>query len=308
MPITAQSIIRRVVDEAQDNTSVRWPLNELVRYLNDGQREVLVYRPDAMVLNAALVLATGSKQALPANGSKLIEVVRNTGGTKRPVRLVNREILDAQLPGWHALTGVTEILHYTYDPRDPRTFYVYPPATNAASLDIVYAALPTDIVEPASGASLPTSVNADGIGVGTASIGTTVMTVTAMTSGAFGIGQVLTGTGVAAGTTITALGTGIGGVGTYTVSASQTVGSTTITGSPNVVTGNIGVNDIYGNVLQDYVLYRAYMKDSEYAGNAQRAGVHYGAFANALGIEIKATLAVAPRPTGNPNARTAQSA
>ena len=52
------------------------------------------------------------------------------------------------------------------------------------------------------------------------------------------------------------------------------------------------------------MLYRAYTKDSEYAGNAARAQAHYAAFANALGIEIKATVAVGPNPVGNPN-RTA---
>ena len=49
------------------------------------------------------------------------------------------------------------------------------------------------------------------------------------------------------------------------------------------------------------MLYRAYTKDSEYAGNAARAQAHYGAFANALGVEVKATLAVGPNPVGNPN-------
>jgi hypothetical protein len=67
------------------------------------------------------------------------------------------------------------------------------------------------------------------------------------------------------------------------------------------VSGNISLPDIYGNALGDYVLYRAYTKDSEYAGNAQRAVAHYTAFANALGIEIKGTLAVAPVTVANPN-------
>jgi hypothetical protein len=67
------------------------------------------------------------------------------------------------------------------------------------------------------------------------------------------------------------------------------------------VTGNLSVPDIYSNVVQDYILYRAYSKDSEYAGNAQRAQAHYGAFANALGIEIQATVQVAPNPVSNPN-------
>lgn len=229
MTISAQSIIRRVVETLQDNTSIRWPVNELVRYLNDGQREVVLHRPDAMRTNVALPLVAGSRQSLPPNGTKLIEVVRNTAGSKRAVRQVNREILDAQSPGWHNLTGVDEVLHFTYDPRDPTTFYVYPPAAAAgASVDVVYAAMPTDIAEPADGALYSS------------------------------------------------------------------------------VAGNISVPDIYGNVLQDYILNRAYTKDSEYAGNAARAQAHYTQFANALGIEIKATVAVAPTSPGNPGMVTRQ--
>ena len=225
MTITAQSIIRRAVETLQDTTSVRWPVNELVRYLNDGQREIVLYRPDSMVTNDTSTCAAGTKQALPANGAKLVEVIRNAAATsaKKSVRMVNREILDAQTPGWHNITGSVDILHFMYDPRDPKTFYVYPPATSSAQLDIVYAAYPTDITEPADGEL-------------------------------------------------------------YTA-----------------VTGNISLPDIYGNALLEFVLYRAFMKDSEYAGNAQRAQAHYAAFANALGIEIKATIAVAPNPIGNPN-------
>lgn len=224
MTISAQSIIRRCIDTLQDSTSIRWPVAELVRYLNDGQREVILYRPDAMVTNAVVTCTAGSKQAIPANGAKLIEVIRNSSGSRRAVRMTNREILDAQSPGWHSVPGATELLHFMYDPRDPKVFYVYPPAAVGASLDIVYSAYPTDIVEPADGAL-------------------------------------------------------------YTA-----------------VTGNIGLPDIYGNVLQDYVLYRAYSKDSEYAGNAARAQAHYQLFASALGNEIKATLVVAPSPVSNPNA------
>ncbi|MFM7012546.1 MAG: DUF6682 family protein [Betaproteobacteria bacterium] len=218
MTIAAQSIIRRVVETIQDNTSIRWPVAELVRYLNDGQREVVLYRPDSMVTNAPITLVSGAKQSLPANGAKLIDVVRNTEGTKRSVRMTSRSILDTQSPNWYDLTGVTEVLHYMYDPRDPRTFYVYPPAAaSGASIEIVYAAYPTDITEPTDGAL-------------------------------------------------------------YTA-----------------VTGNISLPDIYGNVLADYILYRAYTKDSEYAGNVQRAQGHYAAFQAALTTEMNGTTGVAPK-------------
>jgi hypothetical protein len=47
--------------------------------------------------------------------------------------------------------------------------------------------------------------------------------------------------------------------------------------------------------LADYILYRAYTKDSEYAGNAQRAVAHYGAFKDALATELSGTTGVAPK-------------
>jgi hypothetical protein len=225
MTIAASAIIRRAVETLQDPTSVRWPVAELVRYLNDGQREIVLYRPDAMVTNTTVTCVAGTKQSLPALGSKLIEVVRNAASSsaKKSIRMINREILDAQTPGWHNLTGTVDILHFMYDPRDPRVFYVYPPATTSAQVDIVYSSYPADVTEPADGALY------------------------------------------------------------------------------SAVSGNISVPDIYGNVLGDYILYRAYTKDSEYAGNAGRAQAHYTAFANALGIEIKGTTGVAPNPSGNPN-------
>ena len=228
MSIAAQALIRRAVETLQDTTSIRWPVAELVRYLNDGQREIIVHRPDAMVTNASLTLTAGTKQSLPSNGAKLIDVVRNSAGSKRAIRMCAREILDAQSPGWHNLSGVTEIVHFMFDPRDPKVFYVYPPAQSAgASVDLVYSALPTDIAEPAAGTDY------------------------------------------------------------------------------SAVSGAISVPDIYSNALQDYVLYRAYTKDSQYAGNEARAQARYAAFANALGIEIKATVAVAPQSVGNPNQQAA---
>lgn len=64
----------------------------------------------------------------------------------------------------------------------------------------------------------------------TGSIATTVLTVTAVGTGALAPGQVITGTGVTPGTTIVDQLTGTtGSTGTYTVSISQTVSSTTIT-------------------------------------------------------------------------------
>jgi hypothetical protein len=146
---TAQSVIRRAVETLQDETSVRWTIGELARYFNDGRREVVMFRPDATATVIDHALVAGPRQTLPADGAKLLEVFRNTNG--RAVRLVEREILDAQVPGWPAMPRATEIVHFMFDRRDPRAFLVYPPAAVGASLQLQYATLPVDIAEPTSG-------------------------------------------------------------------------------------------------------------------------------------------------------------
>jgi hypothetical protein len=227
MTISAQSIVQRVVDISQDKTSIRWPVNEIIRAINDAQREIILYRPDAMVTNATLALVAGAKQSLPANGTKLIDIPRNTGGGS--MRLTNREILDAQTPGWYALPGVLKPVHYTYDIRDPKVFYVYQPALLGASLEIVYSAVPTDIAAVAEGSLY------------------------------------------------------------------------------DAVVGDISVPDIYANAIVDFALFKIYLKDAEYAGNAARAQSHYTLFGNALGNEFKALASFSPTSTGNPNTARAAS-
>jgi hypothetical protein len=54
MTTSAQSVLLRVVGTLQDASAVRWATNELVRYLNDGQRDITVYRPDATATTATL--------------------------------------------------------------------------------------------------------------------------------------------------------------------------------------------------------------------------------------------------------------
>lgn len=45
---------------------------------------------------------------------------------------------------------------------------------------------------------------------------------------------------------------------------------------------NLSVDDMYANAVQNYILYMAFMKESEAAGNAQRASSHYNLFTAAI--------------------------
>lgn len=206
-------ILDRATIILQDNTNVRFPNSELLKFFNDAQKEVVLHRPDANMVNTTMALATGSKQTIPTAALRLVEVVRNVGGNA--VTLIERRILDETIPSWHQSTsGDTE--HYIYDPVDPKNFYVYPSATSGDhSLEIIYSAVPAEI------------------------------------------------------------------------SISNFETDTTV----------IGLDDIYANCILDYILYRSYQKDSEYAGNAQRSMMHYQSFANALGIKTQADMATTPVPT-----------
>lgn len=223
--VLVSSIVNNAATLLQDTTNIRWPQLELVGWLCDGQREIVMYKPNACVRNSALKLKAGSKQELPAEGITLVDVVRNMGadgGTSgKAIRLVSREVLDAQLPDWHSMSGASPIVrHYIYSSQDPKNFYVYPPqpAANQHHVDLIYCASP-----------------------------------------------------------------------------------------PNVgLSDTIAIDDIYATALLDYVLYRAYSKDTEYAGNAGLAQKHAEAFLLAIKGKLTAEAMSDPnaRTTGNPNGLT----
>jgi len=222
----ATTKVTAILDRAsiilQDASNVRFPNDELLKFFNDAQREVVLHRPDAKASNSSFTCSSGSKQTLPSTALRLIDVVRNVGG--RAITQIDRKILDETLPSWHntAADSSKKIEHFVYDAADPKHFYVYPAGQASFSLEIIYSEAPSDI------------------------------------------------------------------------SISNFATDTT----------TISLDDIYANALLDYMLYRAYQKDSEYAGNAERSMMHYQSFANALGIKTRADSASDPRPN-NPD-RNAQ--
>lgn len=136
-------IIQNVEHVLQD-TSVRWPRTELQNWINEAYLAIILLRPDANAKTGTFTCAAGSRQQLTAQFSsalKLLDITRNlaAGSDKRAVRLVARSILDDQRPTWHAETGTVNIQHFMYDPRQPKEFFVYPPATVAAELEVIYA-------------------------------------------------------------------------------------------------------------------------------------------------------------------------
>jgi hypothetical protein len=217
--ITGANLLLRIEDTLQDTTNVRWSEAELLRYINDAQREIVNLRPDASADHANVQLSTGTEQAIPDVGLRLIKVVRNmsaAGGSatgKRTIRIVDREILDTLEPDWHdpAVTGdaahTTVVKHYVFDEDDPRKYYVYPGVAGNAYVEIVFSRTPTDLANTSA---------------------------------------------------------------------------------------TLYIDDIYANAVIDYALYRAYMKDAEFAGNQQRAQNHFQLFMSSVGAGFQAHTMINP--------------
>jgi hypothetical protein len=203
--ILASAILTKAKTIVQDSTGVRWQTSELLGWLNDGQRAVVSLKPDASVKNIAVALTVGSKQTIPADGIVMIDVVRNMGSGSTPgaaIRKIQRHVLDEQIPDWHTSAKASAVTLYAmFDPRNQKTYYIYPPAASATQIEIVYSCVPVDVATEAS---------------------------------------------------------------------------------------TITIDDIYAGPLLDFVLYRAYSKDAEYAGNDGRAAASYAAFLQTLGGKEKA--------------------
>lgn len=209
---TAQDIINRVTFITQDATNVRWTVNELIGWINDGQAAIALQKPDATAKNVATKLIAGTKQTLPADGVRLLDLRRNMGldglTAGRAIREVQMDIMDAETPNWHSGVASATVLHYMFDLRDPHNFYVYPPQpASPGYVELVYSAQPAKVA---------------------------------------------------------------------------------------AVTDTIGVDDIYSPVLVDYLLYRCYLKSTDYASDFPRAQAYGQSVGNALGMKMQMDAAVAP--------------
>lgn len=215
------TVISKVQTLLQDATSVRWSLLELQGWLNDAYRDAVNLRPDCNTLVGTFTCAAGPRQSITAqfaSALRLVDVTRNVASTsdKRAVQLIDRRSLDTQIRTWYSSAQAATIEYFMYDPRVPKDFMVYPPATTAAQLEVIYSAVPAP----------------------------------------------------------------------HTLTAEE-LGNTS-------TTEVIRIDDSFANALVDYIMYRAYSKNTESTTNAAKAGAYFQAFMNALGVKGQTEAASQP--------------
>lgn len=147
--ITAKSIIDKASIQLLDTGNARWTRSELLGWINDGQRQIVLMSPNATNKVSTYKLAAGTRQSIPADGWTLLEVIRymGTDGTKpgRAIRNTSRELLDSFNPDWHDDCPTLIPRHYLFDPQDQTVFFVYPPNTGKAYVQVNYSPVPADL-------------------------------------------------------------------------------------------------------------------------------------------------------------------
>jgi len=154
MTIFVQDIITRAVDTLQDAGSVRWPAAELIRYVNDGVRALVITRPDTSVKKVSLTPVAGARQSMPDDAVSLVDIIGNTSGRQRSVSRVDMTALSMVDPEWQNATASATPSHFMFDERDPYFYYLYRPSTGTGSIDMLYSFFPADV-----------TVAGDGIGI-----------------------------------------------------------------------------------------------------------------------------------------------
>ncbi len=118
MAVTAQTIIDKAAKQLLDSNNLKWTRAELLSWLNDGLRQIVLMQPNATNTRSSVQLVAGTRQKLPTGGWMLLGIYRNMGTTGttpgRAVRISSRELLDAFNPNWHTATASTTTTNYNH--------------------------------------------------------------------------------------------------------------------------------------------------------------------------------------------------
>lgn len=149
--VAVNTVLAQAATQLLDANNVRWEQAELLDWFNQGQIEIVGFKPTAYVVTASEPLVEGPKQTIPSVATLLVAIIRNMGlnGTTSgsTIGLVPKQLLDDFTPNWTMATASAVVKHYTYDPNNPKVFYVYPPQPNGVGtqgyVEMQYVSTPT---------------------------------------------------------------------------------------------------------------------------------------------------------------------
>ena len=130
--------------------NVRWTVEEMLKWISDGQRAIVLLRPNSNNKVAEIPLVAGPRQRLPDDGWLLLTANANTDGASnygRGVTLATFDAMNRQLPNWRADAKSKLVYNYMFDLTDQKAFYIWPPNDGTGHLEINYSAQPPEMTD-----------------------------------------------------------------------------------------------------------------------------------------------------------------
>lgn len=157
---SSQDLLNGVrMTQLNDPDATTWSDSTLIIALNQALRILSLVRPDATSKIATVSIIKGSRQFIPADGVRLLRVVRNINVDDtfgQAVRLVQQEDMDSMSPNWHNTEGFL-VKEYMFDARSPQHFYIYPSVAPGSKVEIEYSSYADDVTELNAEDPLPVS-------------------------------------------------------------------------------------------------------------------------------------------------------
>ena len=159
MAITVQSIVDKLADGIlNDSNNDRWSVDELVDWINDAQLQIATSTSDGyLVTTANVTVDSGSRQTMPADAIRLIDITNAEDGSGALYLVVRKQKLYAAVLGtaFYNTTATDRVKEWYYDDANPLEFEVYPKGNGSGGLEIVYAAHPPTLVIGSSDIGVP---------------------------------------------------------------------------------------------------------------------------------------------------------
>jgi hypothetical protein len=157
--ISATELINQAAIQLLDTANTRWTRSELLGWLSMAQRTITLAQPYANAKTVLSDLVPGTRQSIPSDGWMLLDVYRDFMADQvtpvRAVRIIDRQIIDSQMPTWHAAAQTSPVQNYIYSLTDPLAYYVYPPSDGTHFLELNYSQIPADILVEANAITIP---------------------------------------------------------------------------------------------------------------------------------------------------------
>lgn len=153
---TAATVIDNDISPTlNDDSHTTWSADERLAALNHAVRALVEARADQFATVADFTLAASTYQAIPADGAMFLGL---------PVAQTrNLEEANRMNPYWRDTAPADVPRAVFFDPKYPKSFQVFPPATGTGTVKLVYAKVPavmanTSATVPVSDHFLPALV------------------------------------------------------------------------------------------------------------------------------------------------------